>query len=124
MGRPRSEPGASIREDTASRSTAVLLCACQLFLSLTGVSAKTALGNANTNLITNIIVDVDVVDIGAAGTPFQTSVAVQACAGLRNREPQIAGAAYVIQRGDVDWDWLTAARSEGWVGSVRNVSIA
>jgi len=50
-------------------------------------------------------------------------MAVQTCAGLFNRDPSVAGAAYVILKGQEDWDWLGAAEQDGWIASVRNSSI-
>ena len=54
---------------------------------------------------------------GVQGGPFPcpglaTSVAVQTCVGLLNRDPSVAGAAYTLSNGKHDADWLARPAKE------------
>lgn len=68
-------------------------------------------------------VNVSVINVVDASLSFQDKLAVQACAGLVNREPETHGAAYVVLKGQTDWDWLTDVRRDGWIASVRNETV-
>lgn len=66
---------------------------------------------------------VNVVDVLGEAAPFPIVMAVQVCAGLFNKQPDVDGAAYVILKGQTDWDWLADVREDGWIKSVQNTTV-
>lgn len=128
FGARGASPAASGRGMTAI-ATAVLVFAAALALGDARVPDKVGAATASGAPWTGAgagpppPVDVSVVNVVDALLSFQDQLAVQACAGLVNRKPEIYGAAYVVLKGQTDWDWLADVRKDGWIGAVRNETV-
>ncbi len=100
------EPGAA--HELAAADSAATSPASQLMDGMAGPSAR---------------VRVSVINVVDASLSFQDQLAVQVCAGLANRAPETHGAAYVVLKGQTDWDWLADVIRDGWIGSVQNETV-